>query len=100
MSKADDIGRDIAALEPRLDKLRERIESDFYGWGAERDLAQERLDAGVAHVADARALAAELRDQDERIEKKTEEVEGQAATIERLDKLAKELAEEFGSEPD
>ncbi len=51
---ADGLERDLAALEPRLDKLRELIESDFYGWGAERDLAQERLDAGLAHVADAR----------------------------------------------
>ncbi len=91
MSKADEIERDIAAFEFHLDKLREQIESDLYGWGAERDLAQERLDAGVAHVADARALAAELRDQDERIA----EVEGHAATIERLDKLGKELAEEL-----
>ncbi len=47
-----------------------------------------------------RALADELRDQDERIAEETEEIEGHAATIERLDKLGKELAEEFGPEPD
>ncbi len=80
---ADDLELDIATLERALEGLRKEIESEVYGWGYERNRAQQRLDVGTEHLVNMRALLAELD-----------------ATIAKLAELKKEWLplplEEFG----
>lgn len=51
---ADGLERDIATLERALEGLRKEIESEVYGWGDERNRAQQRLDVGTEHLAKMR----------------------------------------------
>ncbi len=43
MSMATDLQRELDALEPELDKIRDALERDAYGSGEDRDRAQEAL---------------------------------------------------------
>ena len=90
---ADGLERDIATLERALEGLRKEIESEVYGWGDERNRAQQRLDVGTEHLAKMRALLAEATVTEQ--EAKVAELD---ATIGKLDELKKEQLpmEEFG----